>query len=82
MSETAISVVKELMGSVDLQSVPVTLHSTLEKHQEHLLSLAVSLIDSGVPDEVAKQVVSDVLDSFKIELFHTIRSLREASDAL
>ena len=81
MSASATAVVDELMQSIVRETVPISLHSKIEQHQSHLHTKAITLIDGGISGELARQIVSSVLDSFKEELLRTIKALQESGDA-
>ncbi len=81
MSAVATAVINDLMLSIDRQTVPICLHSSIEQHQSNLHAMAISLIGSGISGESARQIVSSVLDSFKEELLRTIEALQETGDA-
>ena len=61
------------MGNVQ---VPDQLLDQVARHNRHLFELTANLLDSGMDDEQARQVLDRAMESYKDELVRTIMTLR------
>jgi len=61
------------MGDIRL---PHQVLDQVARHNRHLFELAANLLDSGMDDTQARQVLDQAMESYKDELVRTIMALR------
>lgn len=74
-------VVEMSIRSLGAINVPSILRDRIEKHQQHLMALASSLLVGGQSKETVRHTIEIVMESFKLELMATIEGLMETLDA-
>ena len=82
MSPLAASIVSEATTSLQHIDVPPVLRERIDQHKENLIGLACALLAVGQDSNDVRQTIEEVLDGFKDELFRSIQSLMENTDAL
>jgi hypothetical protein len=80
MSVDPETLVAEAIAGFEADLIPENLRVAVERHQQHLLSLAAALIKGGQPESFVRQAIDAVFRSYREELASTIMSIRMAEN--
>lgn len=74
-------VVAAAMQPLEEFDVPPALRSSIERHGQALLALAVNLVRAGLDEQEVRTIVDQACASYRDELVEAILALRESDEA-
>lgn len=80
MSEREDQLVLTAMVSLDGMEIPKSLEDSIDQHQRNLTRLAGSLLACGHDEQMVRNSVATIFNSYREELVKSIMKVQESSE--